>query len=362
MTRVAVVGAGIVGLATAYFLRKAGADVTVYESGSPGSGQSAGESRIFRHAHDDVRLAAFVGHSRTLWRGWEADFGVELVSAAGAVAIGDSIEDKLRVLSNLPEIPVALLPPGQLAARLPILADFEGKAMLDAHGGAIHTLAAFQALTGKLEDALVGDHVLAVRHGSGGDVEVRAGTRVERFDHVVLCAGRGTAALARGAELDIPVELAAHARVTFDVRDGAGVPLPTFQDSSGAFGETGIYAAPSADNRRYSVGLSETTGVRQDGSLADPTALESLAARTSAYVRRALPGLDPEPAGYVHCWVTRLPWGDDGVGIWSSGKVSAVAGHNLFKQAPALGEALAETALSGVVPAVLRPEAQLGKS
>jgi sarcosine oxidase len=193
-------------------------------------------------------------------------------------------------------------------------------------------------------------------------VEVRTGTRVDRFDHAVLCAGRGTAALARGAGLDIPVEHAAHARVTFRVRDGAPAPLPTFQDGSGVFGETGVYAAPSADNRRYAVGLSETTDVRQDGSLTDPAALESLSARAAAYVRTALPGLDPEPDGYVHCWVTRLPWGDDGVGIWSAGNVSAVAGHNLFKQAPALGEALAETALSGVVPAVLRPESQLGRS
>lgn len=361
MTRIAVVGAGIVGLATAHALRKAGAEITVYESGTPGGGQSAGDGRIFRHAHDDVRLADLVSHSRTLWREWEAEFGVELVSDAGAVAIGDSVEDKLRVLGGLPHIRVALLAPGQLASALPILADFEGKAMLDADGGAIRTLAAFRALAGNLAEALVTDHVLTVQHTSDGDVEIRTGTRADRFDHAVLCAGRGTAPLARGVGLDIPVELAAHARVTFPVRQYVEIPLPTFQDGSGIFGETGIYAAPSADNRSYSVGLSETTGVRQDGSLADPTALESLAVRAAAYVRHALPGLDPEPSGYVHCWVTRLPWGEDGVGVWSTGKISAIAGHNLFKQAPALGEALAETALSGVVPAVLRPEAQLGK-
>lgn len=361
MTRIAVVGAGIVGLATAHALIKKGADVTIYDSGTPGGGQSAGDGRIFRHAHDDVRLAEFVSHSRTLWRQWEAEFGVELVSSAGAVAIGDSVEDKLRVLSDLPHIRVALLAPGQLASALPILADFEGKAMLDVDGGAIRTLAAFQALTGSLSAALVADDVLTVQHTVDGEVEIRTGTGVDRFDHAVLCAGRGTAPLARDAGLEIPVELAAHARVTFRVRGDADTPLPTFQDGSGTFGETGVYAAPSADNRSYSVGLSETTGVRRDGSLADPTALESLAARAATYVRHALPGLDPEPSGYVHCWVTRLPWGEDGVGIWSTGKISAIAGHNLFKQAPALGEALAETALSGVVPAVLRPEAQLGK-
>nr|WP_255396344.1 FAD-dependent oxidoreductase [Kocuria sp. CNJ-770] len=44
MSRVAVVGAGIVGLATAHALRARGADVTLYESGPPGGGQSAGQS------------------------------------------------------------------------------------------------------------------------------------------------------------------------------------------------------------------------------------------------------------------------------------------------------------------------------
>lgn len=76
---------------------------------------------------------------------------MELVSGAGALAIRDSVEDKLRVLSQLPEIPAEMLAPAELAARLPILADFQGKAMVDADGGAIRTRAAFSALTGKLK-------------------------------------------------------------------------------------------------------------------------------------------------------------------------------------------------------------------
>ncbi|GAA3709924.1 hypothetical protein GCM10022377_24460 [Zhihengliuella alba] len=335
--------------------------MVLYESGRTGGGQSAGESRIFRHAHDDARLASFVSRSRTLWREWEAEFGRPLVSGAGAVAIGDGIEDKLRVLDQVPGVPTRRLEAQELSDLMPLLAEYSGPAMLDVDGGTIHTLSAIDALTAALSDVLVPDHVLSVRHAGAG-AEVRTGTGVGAFDRVVLCAGRGTAPLARGTGLEIPVELSAHVRVTFGVREPPAVPLPTFQDTSGTFGETGVYAAPTEDNRRYSVGLSGSTPVSPDGSLADPSELDSLAARAAEYVSRALPGLDPEPLGHVHCWVTKLPWGSDGVGLWSTGRITAVAGHNLFKQAPALGEALTDAALTDVVPDLLRPESRLGAS
>jgi sarcosine oxidase len=361
MTRVAVIGAGIVGLSVAHALRERGAEVVLYESGAPGGGQSAGQSRIFRHAHEDPRLVALVAHSRSLWRQWERELGVELISPDGAVAIGQGVEDKLRVLQEFPEIPVRRLAPEELHARLPLLAGYTGPAMLDVDGGAIRTLAAVGALADRLRGATVQDHVLSVGR-TGHGMEVRTGTRVDAHDHVVLCAGRGTAPLARGAGLPLPVELGTHVRVTFAVRAGAGHGLPTFQDGSGAFGETGVYAAPYPDGRHYSVGLSETTGAHPDGGVADPAALAALVDRTVAYVERALPGLDPAPVDHVHCWVTRLPWGDDGVGIWSEDGLTAVAGHNLFKQAPALGEALARTVLEGRVPGDLHPGGELGRA
>lgn len=372
MTRTAVVGAGIVGLAAAHALRARGADVTLYESGPPGGGQSAGQGRIFRHAHEDPRLVALVARSRALWREWEEEFGVQLISPDGAVAIGDGVEDKLRTLEPFAEVPVRRLPPEELHDRLPLLADWTGPAMLDVDGGAIRTLDAVAALTHRLEGSMLREHVLSVRRTGAREVEVRTGTTCETYDHVVLCAGRGTAPLARGAGLDLPVEVGAHLRLTFTMSSGGpssgrpgpgtGRGLPTFQDGSGAFGETGVYAAPYPDGRHYSVGLSADTPAHPDGGLADPAALAALADRTVAYVERALPGLDPRPVDHVHCWVTRLPWGDDGVGVWSEDGLTALAGHNLFKQAPALGEALAETVLTGTVPGHLHHEQRLGRS
>ena len=47
-------------IGSVHALTEQGASVAVYERGVPGNGQSGGESRIFRHAHDDRRLVGQV--------------------------------------------------------------------------------------------------------------------------------------------------------------------------------------------------------------------------------------------------------------------------------------------------------------
>lgn len=359
-TDVAVIGAGIVGLATAYSLQRTGASVTVYEAGEPGGGQSAGDSRIFRHAHADPRLARFAARSRGLWRQWGEDLGAELVSLDGAVALGPALDEKLEVLREVDGADAHRIDAAELAERLPILASYDGPAMLDMSGGSIHAAVVVERLAARLGDALLRDHVLTVRPTGDGRVEVRTGSRRTVHDRVVVCAGRGTAALAHGLGLSLPVRHAAHVRLTFAVDGPAPGTLATLQDSSGAFGEAGVYAAASPDRTRYGVGIAEEVPVNADGGSVDAASLSALAERTIAYVRRALPGLEPDPVGHVHCWVTTLPWGDDAVAVWEHENVALVAGHNLFKQAPALGTVLAEIAAGAPVPAELVPSARLG--
>jgi len=360
-TDIAVVGAGIVGLATAYAAKQQGLSVTVYDPAPPGSGQSAGQSRLFRHAHDDPRLVAMAVESRAAWRGWEDDFGTELVSADGAVALGPAVQQRLELLADFPDLSVRPIDADEVAARIPMLAPYDGPALLDEAGGAIRARAAIAALAERLRDDILIDHVLSLRPTATGAIELRTGTGRREHGHALVCAGPGTQALARGAGTALPLEHSATLRVTFATKDQAPQRLSTLQDGSGVFGESGVYASPYPGNSHYAVGVGAHASAGEDGSIIDPSELATITDRTTEYVARALPGLDPTPVDYVHCWVTELPWASDGIAVWETPGASFLAGHNLFKHAPALGRALVQSVTDGKVPDDLSPQSRLGR-
>ena len=113
---VVVVGAGIVGLATAVALADAGVDVRCFERAEPGVAGSAGLTRIFRHVHGTAGMVALAVRSRAGWAEWERRARRRLVGDEGLLVLYNAKE---------PDEALTLLADAGVAARL---VDAEGQA------------------------------------------------------------------------------------------------------------------------------------------------------------------------------------------------------------------------------------------
>lgn len=212
--------------------------------------------------------------------------------------------------------------------RQPALRDDAGPLLHDPRGGAIRAERAIAFLRARL------------------------GRRVERADvrdlgalrtgHVVVCAGAGTERLCPAVPT---MRRVVHLRVTFAAPPG---PAATWADRSAAYGARTYGVMDGAG--RFALGLADP-GLQPapDDPLARAAAagtdLEAVRERIHAYARAAFPGLG-EPVGEVVRLLTILPGDDeDAFVLRTEGRVTVLAGHNLFKLAPLLGERAAEAAL-----------------
>ena len=214
---------------------------------------------------------------------------------------------------------------------LPVFRPPEDEALLDELGGSIDVRAAIDGLAGGIGERLVQARVFEVRERDSG-VELHTSEGVWVAERAVLCPGAQLHELTAGLGLEIPLTIDLHTRAAFPVRE-PGPPLACLQDRSNVHGEI-VYAAPMPDGRQYAIGL---------GGEEEPPVEEALA-RLGAYVERAMPGLEPDPASVRLCQTSILPWSPDAFAVWRTGSIDVLAGANLFKFGPLLGELLADGA------------------
>jgi sarcosine oxidase len=344
---VAVVGGGIVGLAVADALARGGASVVVLERGVPGAGQSAGEARGFRHLHATAEEIADAVRARALWDDWSARAGEQLVGEEGALRLGGDVQAdaaRLRAAGVAAEVVAAA------GEREPALAHDAGPLLWDPRGGAIRARRAIDWLAGELGARLQRADVRAIAPGrvDTSDGAIACG-------RVVLCAGAGTERLWPHVRMRRVV----HLRVTFEVAAGGRADpgswgAATWADRSGRFGAAtyGVADGPG----RFALGLAELDAhPAPDDPLADAvpasTDLSEIRARVLDYAAAAFPGLG-RPVEEVVRLLTVLPGdntqrtsssgtGEDRYAVAEDGDAVVVAGHNLFKLAPLLGERVA---------------------
>ncbi|WP_028938381.1 FAD-dependent oxidoreductase [Pseudonocardia spinosispora] len=324
---VAVVGAGVVGLATSSALLDAGARVSCFEAEDPMSQRSAGSSRVFRLAHAEPELVSLAMRARERYREWSELAGRALIGSQTTMfASSDAPRWAAAMRTAGAEVEI----PDPVSVPVPV---GDAPVLVDPAGGVVDVTGVGEFLVRRVGGSLVERAVRWVEL-SGDRVLVDG----ETFDACVIVAGAGTASLAAQVGLSVPDRLARHCRFTFAVHD-PGLRPPCVLDRSehwrAGFTSYQHLTAPG----RWAVGGHLAGNPVETDQVSRQGLIDAAREFTSSYVRESLPWCDPEPVEELYC-DSLSGWGD-GYVVQRAGAVVALHGDNLFKLAPVLGDSLA---------------------
>jgi glycine/D-amino acid oxidase-like deaminating enzyme len=323
---VIVVGAGVVGLAAAFELSRAGHRVKVLSADVPGARQSAGLSRIFRLSHADGMLTDAAASSLELWEAWERLAGQTLLDRVGLLLTGDMSDRDVHLQSygGLEQL---------RGARHP-LAVARDRWYYEPTGAAIHAEDTVRFLQSEPGLELELGEAASV---DGAGVTLVGGGRIAA-ERVVVCAGPGTYRL-----LGVPEPPRMRSvRFSFAVREPLEHPAPCWIHRDEALCEP-FYAVMDGPDH-YSVGLSDAASAE----VPEAAHVRDAYHRILEILARAFPGLQPVPERVIACeFTTRAdtaPGGltHDGWDIREHNGVLGVTGPSLFKFAPLLGRTVVE--------------------
>ena len=327
-TEVVVVGAGVMGLATARALAQAGRDVLVCEQFELGHdrGSSHGRSRIVRLSYPDARWVRLAQESFPLWRELEAECGMPLLDLHGTLDLGNWAPNRDALTEC--GVPFEVLDAGQIEHRFGIRADPGDRGLYQADGGIIVADAAVEALAAGLEVR----QGLRVEEIEENDESVSAGGVQARV--AVVTAGAWAPALA-GVDATPTVETASYFSL--------GRVVPSVIDTT-AGGKSG-YALAATPGGGLKAGLHQSGRPTDPDEAAFPD--RELAARTAAWVKRRFPEAGRVTHTETCLYTTRE---NDEFLLERRGRIvvgSPCSGHG-FKFAPVVGQKLAALALEAL--------------
>jgi sarcosine oxidase len=318
--KVAVVGAGVMGCATAWALRERGAEVAVHEQFGldHDRGSSHGRTRIFRIAYPD---RAWIRLAQQAYAGWK-ELDPSLLGLYGLIElVADPSLMSARALDEC-GVPYRLLDRDEVRAY--------GASLPDGWS-ALHVADAGVVFADRARHAFL----------EAAGVEVETNRRIESTDEldadvVVVTAGSWVRELVPDMPVTVTRETAAYFK-----REGP--PRPSIVDLDAETGGHGMYSLHEPVH-----GL--TAGALPAGVEADPNDEAppdpAIVERISAWVRERFPDVDPEPVEAQTCLYTTTA--DQHFVLERHGRVvvgSACSGHG-FKFAPEVGRRLAELALT----------------
>jgi sarcosine oxidase len=323
---VAVVGAGIMGSATAYALARDGHDVVLYEQFEVGHsrGSSHGRSRIVRLAYPDVEFVELAVESFAGWRELEREAGVELLELNGLLELVEEEAQGSSAALNAAGAEYELLTPEAARSRWPVGVPDGWTALYQPEAGIVRADLAHRALVDR-----------ALAHG----VQLRENTRIDSLDDVdaeavVLTAGPWVLRFFPELPVKVTRETVAYFR-----REGQ--PLPSVVQLDPVTRGHALYSLHDPVH-----GLK--AGAHHAGVVADPDAdgepEPALVERVAEWVSRTYPDADPNPVGAETCIYTTTA--DEGFILERRGRIvigSPCSGHG-FKFAPAVGNRLARMA------------------
>jgi sarcosine oxidase len=374
---VAVVGGGLLGLATARALAARGRDVVLFEQATVGhtGGGSHGSARVFRLGYDNAEYVTMARRSLGLWRDLESGARQRLLVPAGQVSFAEDIGG-LRDAMRAAGAPCEEMSAAEAAARFPGLAP-DGPCLYEPESAVIAADRVLAVLAAGVPDLRAGRAVTELRE-DGGRVTVRAGADVVTARTAVVCAGPWTGALAAGAGIKVPgtatQELVAYVRPASAT--GSGGNGSSGNGSSGAggwgagegpggsvppifvrHGDRAPYGLPVPGSPLFKVGIHLGS---PEGMRSRPAGEAAVRAEVVAAVRRYLPEYDPEPVSAETCVYDNSPDADfilDRRGAVVVG--CGTSGHG-FKFGPLFGEWLADLA-TGTEPAAMPAMFGLGR-